>query len=313
MDLSVVIPVYNEEENLPMLCQQVQEALSPLGRVYEIIVVDDGSSDGSFEVLARLHRQDPRLKVIHFRRNFGQTAALAAGFAYASGEIIVSLDGDLQNDPADIPHLIAKLEEGYDLVSGWRVNRQDPFLLRRFPSQIANRIISLTTKVKLHDYGCTLKALRKEVAKGLMLYGEMHRFIPVLAGDLGAAITEIPVNHRPRQRGRSKYGLTRTLWVILDLLTVKFLSGYATRPGHLFGLLGLLAMLVGGIITGYLGIQRLFFHVELAGRPILLLGILLVIIGGQFITMGLLGEMLVRTYHESQGKPIYVIKEILEG
>ena len=313
MDLSVVIPVYNEEENLPMLCQQVQEALSPLGRVYEIIVVDDGSSDGSFEVLARLHRQDPRLKVIHFRRNFGQTAALAAGFAYASGEIIVSLDGDLQNDPADIPHLIAKLEEGYDLVSGWRVNRQDPFLLRRFPSQIANRIISLTTKVKLHDYGCTLKALRKEVAKGLMLYGEMHRFIPALAGDLGAAITEIPVNHRPRQRGRSKYGLTRTLWVILDLLTVKFLSGYATRPGHLFGLLGLLAMLVGGIITGYLGIQRLFFHVELAGRPLLLLGILLVIIGGQFITMGLLGEMLVRTYHESQGKPIYVIKEILEG
>lgn len=313
MDLSVVIPVYNEEENLPLLYRQVQEALSTLGRTYEVIIVDDGSSDSSFEVLARLHRQDPRLKVIRFRRNFGQTAAMAAGFAYASGEIVVSLDGDLQNDPADIPRLIARLEEGYDLVSGWRVNRQDPFLLRRLPSQIANRIISLTTKVKLHDYGCTFKALRKDVAKGLMLYGEMHRFIPVLAGDLGAVITEIPVNHRPRQRGRSKYGLARTLRVILDLLTVKFLSGYATRPGHLFGLLGLLAMLVGGIITGYLGMQRLFSHVELAGRPLLLLGILLMIIGGQFITMGLLGEMLVRTYHESQGKPIYVIKEILDG
>jgi glycosyltransferase involved in cell wall biosynthesis len=311
MDLSVVIPIYNEEENLLLLYQQVQETLSALGRAYEIITVDDGSSDGSFRVLTHLHRQDPRLKVIRFRRNFGQTAALAAGFAYASGDIVVSLDGDLQNDPADIPRLIAKLEEGYDLVSGWRVNRQDPFLRRRLPSQIANRVISFTTRVKLHDYGCTLKALRKEMAKGLMLYGEMHRFIPALAGDLGAAIAEIPVNHRPRHQGRSKYGLTRTLWVILDLLTVKFLSGYATRPGHLFGLLGLLAMLGGGVITGYLGIQRLFFHVELAGRPLLLLGILLVIIGVQFITMGLLGEMLVRTYHESQKKPIYVIREIL--
>ncbi len=312
MDLSVVIPVYNEEKNLPMLCQQVQEALSTLGRTYEIIVVDDGSSDGSFGVLARLHRQDPGIKVIRFCRNFGQTAALAAGFAYASGEIIVSLDGDLQNDPADIPRLIAKLEEGYDLVSGWRVNRQDPFLLRRLPSQIANRIISFNTKVKLHDYVCTLKALRKEVAKGLMLYGEMHRFIPALAGDIGAAITEIPVNHRPRQQGRSKYGLARTLWVILDLLTVKFLSGYATRPGHLFGLLGLLAMVVGGVVTSYLGVQRLFFQMDIGGRPLLLLGVLLVIIGAQFITMGLLGEMLVRTYHESQGKPIYVIKEVLD-
>ncbi len=311
MNLSVVIPVYNEEESLPLLYQQIHEALSTLERAYEIIVVDDGSSDGSFEVLTRLHRQDPRLKVIRFRRNFGQTAALAAGFAYASGEIIVSLDGDLQNDPADIPRLVAKLEEGYDLVSGWRANRQDPLLRRRLPSQIANRVISLTTKVKLHDYGCTLKALRKEMAKGLMLYGEMHRFIPALAGDLGAVITEIPVNHRSRQRGRSKYGLTRTLRVILDLLTVKFLSGYATRPGHLFGLLGLLAMLAGTIITGYLGIQRLFFYVELGDRPLLLLGILLVIIGVQFITIGLLGEILVRTYHESQGKPIYVVKEIL--
>jgi glycosyltransferase involved in cell wall biosynthesis len=312
MDLSVVVPVYNEAENLRPLCQRIHEALVPTGWTYEVVIVDDGSTDGSAQILAHLHAEDSRLKVLHFRRNFGQTAALAAGFAYARGEVIVSLDGDLQNDPLDIPQLVAKLNEGYDLVNGWRVNRQDPFLQRRLPSLIANWLISLTTRVKLHDYGCTLKAFRREVAKELKLYGEMHRFIPALAGDLGARITEMPVTHHPRQRGRSKYGLARTLWVMLDLLTVKFLSSYATRPSHLFGLCGLLAVLLGGAITFLLGVQKVFFGATLAGRPLLLLGILLVVIGVQFLTLGLIGEMLARTYHESQEKPIYWIKDVLE-
>jgi glycosyltransferase involved in cell wall biosynthesis len=312
MYLSLVVPIYNEADNLRPLCRRIHEVLAPTGWTYELVMVDDGSTDGSAEILACLHAEDSRLKVLRFRRNFGQTAALAAGFAYAHGEVIVSLDGDLQNDPADIPRLVAKLNEGYDLVNGWRVNRQDPFLRRRLPSQIANRIISLTTRVKLHDYGCTLKAFRRDVAKNLKLYGEMHRFIPALAGDLGAKITEMPVTHHARQRGRSKYGLTRTLWVILDLLTVKFLSSYATRPSHLFGLFGLLATLLGGAITGVLGIQRLFFGVQLGNRPLLQLGILLIVLGVQLVTLGLIGEMLARTYHESQEKPIYWIKDVLE-
>ena len=312
MYLSLVVPVYNEAENLTPLCQRIQAVLDPMGWSYELIFVDDGSTDDSAEILVDLHAQDERIKVIRFRRNFGQTAALAAGFDYAHGEIIVSLDGDLQNDPADIPRLIAKLNEGYDLVNGWRLNRQDPFLYRRLPSQIANRIIGWTTRVKIHDYGCTLKVFRREVAKGLKLYGEMHRFIPALVGDLGARITEMPVTHHARQRGISKYGLARTLWVIVDLLTVKFLSSYVTRPSHLFGLVGLLALLLGGGITTVLGIERIFFGMELAGRPLLWLGILLIIVGVQFVSTGLLGEMLARTYHESQQKPVYLIKEVLE-
>jgi len=312
MYLSIVVPVYNEAENLALLCQQIQDVLDPLGWNYELIFVDDGSTDGSGEILADLHARDPRIKIIRFRRNFGQTAALAAGFDYAHGKVIVSLDGDLQNDPADIPRLIAKLNEGYDLVNGWRLNRQDSFLHRRLPSQIANRIIGWTTKVQIHDYGCTLKAFRCDVAKGLKLYGEMHRFIPALVGDLGAKITEMPVMHHARQRGISKYGLARTLWVIIDLLTVKFLTSYATRPSHLFGFVGLLSSLLGGGITLILGIERIFFHMELAGRPLLWLGILLVIVGVQFISTGLLGEMLARTYHESQHKPVYLIKDVLE-
>jgi glycosyltransferase involved in cell wall biosynthesis len=274
--------------------------------------VDDGSKDGSDQILTALHKEDARIKVIRFRRNFGQTAALAAGFAYAHGEIIVSLDGDLQNDPLDIPLLVAKLNEGYDLVNGWRVNRQDPFFRRRLPSHIANSIISLTTGVRLHDYGCTLKAFRSDVAKRLKLYGEMHRFIPALVSDLGGEIAELPVSHHPRRRGSSKYGLARTLWVILDLLTVKFLSHYATRPSHLFGLLGVLAWLLGGAITILLGLQKLLFNAQLANRPLLLLGILLIVIGVQFVSIGLIGEMLARTYHESQEKPIYVVKDVLE-
>ena len=312
MDLSIVVPIYNEVDNLRPLCQRVHAVLAPTDWSYELVLVDDGSRDGSSELLAELHAEDDTLKVLRFRRNFGQTAALAAGFEYAHGDVIVSLDGDLQNDPVDIPRLLAKLDEGYDLVNGWRVNRQDPFLRRRLPSQIANRMISLTTRVKLHDYGCTLKAFRREVAKGLKLYGEMHRFIPALAGDMGARIAELPVSHHARTHGRSKYGLTRTLWVVLDLLTVKFMSSYATRPSHLFGFLGLIAALVGGGITTVLGIQRLLFDVQLANRPILLLGILLLVTGVQLVTTGLIAEMLSRTYHESQEKPVYWIKDVLE-
>lgn len=312
MDLSVVVPIYNEVDNLRPLCERVHAVLAPTDWSYELILIDDGSQDGSSELLAELHAEDDTLKVLRFRRNFGQTAALAAGFEYAHGDVIVSLDGDLQNDPIDIPRLLAKLDEGYDLVNGWRVNRQDPFLHRRLPSQIANHMISLTTRVKLHDYGCTLKAFRREVAKSLKLYGEMHRFIPALAGDMGARIAELPVTHHARKHGTSKYGLTRTLWVVLDLLTVKFMSSYATRPSHLFGFLGLIAVLVGGGITTVLGIQRLLFDVQLANRPILLLGILLLVTGIQLVTTGLIAEMLSRTYHESQEKPVYWIKDVLE-
>ena len=312
MDLSIVVPIYNEVDNLRPLCQRVHAVLAPLDWSYELVLIDDGSQDGSSELLAELHAEDDTLKVLRFRRNFGQTAALAAGFEYAHGDVIVSLDGDLQNDPVDIPRLLAKLDEGYDLVNGWRVKRQDPFLSRRLPSQIANKIISLTTRVKLHDYGCTLKAFRRDVAKGLKLYGEMHRFIPALAGDMGARIAELPVTHHARKHGTSKYGLARTLWVVLDLLTVKLMSSYATRPSHLFGFLGLIAVLVGGGITTVLGIQRLLFDVQLANRPILLLGILLLVTGVQLLTTGLIAELLSRTYHESQEKPVYWIKDVLE-
>jgi len=312
MQLSLVVPIYNEVENLTLLYERVREVLDPMGWTYELILVDDGSTDGSDRALTDLHAKDQRVKVIRFRRNFGQTAALAAGFQYAHGDIVVSLDGDMQNDPGDIPQLVAKLNEGYDLVNGWRVDRQDPFLHRRLPSQIANRMIGLTTQVKIHDYGCTLKAFRRDIVKNLKLYGEMHRFIPALVGDLGAKITEMPVTHHPRKRGTSKYGLARTLWVLLDLLTVKFLSSYATRPSHLFGLVGLLSFLLGSAITVVLGIERIFFGMRLSERPLLWLGILLVVVGVQFISTGLLGEMLARTYHESQEKPVYFIKEILE-
>lgn len=312
MYLSLVVPVYNEVENLTPLYERIREVVDPTGWTYEIILVDDGSTDGSDRRLADLHARDQRVKVLRFRRNFGQTAALAAGFDYAHGEIVVSLDGDLQNDPVDIPKLIAKLNEGYDLVNGWRLDRQDPFLSRRLPSQMANWIIGLTTQVKIHDYGCTLKVFRRDVVKNLKLYGEMHRFIPALVSDVGARITEMPVTHHPRKRGTSKYGLMRTLWVILDLLTVKFLSHYATRPSHLFGLVGLFAFLCGSAITVMLGIQRLFFGMRLSERPLLWLGILLVVVGVQFVTTGLLAEMLARTYHESQEKSVYLIKEVLE-
>ena len=313
MELSIVVPVFNEEENLEPLMGEIHSVLSALEKSYEIIAVDDGSRDNTFEILTRLNRNHPALHVIRLKRNFGQTAALAAGLAHVQGEIVVLMDGDGQNDPADIPALLAKIDQGNDLVVGWRINRQDPFLNRRLPSMIANRLISWTTKVKLHDYGCTLKAMRKEIAKSLKLYGEMHRFIPAIAYERGAQIAEIGVNHRRRLHGRSKYSIMRTLRVVLDLLTVKFLSSYSTRPAHVFGPIGVISGLIGFALALYLTVQKLVYNLEIGNRPLLLLAVLLIFIGFQFVTMGLLGEMLARTYHESQDRPVYVIGEILHG
>lgn len=310
--LSIVIPVFNEVECLETLLHELRAALDGIGRAAEIIAVDDGSRDGSFERLVALRATEPRLRVVRLQRNYGQTAALAAGIELARGEIIVSLDADLQNDPHDIPALLAALRDDVDVVNGWRRERQDPWLSRRVPSRIANRVISFVTGTNLHDYGCTLRAMRASVAKELRLYGELHRFIPALAADLGARVVELPVAHRPRTLGRSKYGLSRTLRVVLDLLTVKFLAGYGTRPIQLFGLVGLALAVPGVVLMGELGFERLFLGVRLANRPIVLLATLLIVLGVQFISIGLLGEMMVRTYHESQGKPIFRIRDVVD-
>lgn len=310
VDLSVVVPVYNEAESLEPLHREISGVLAGCGRAYQIIYVDDGSTDGSADLLRRLQVDDPAVLVVRLSRNYGQTAALVAGFDHAAGAVIVTLDGDGQNDPADVPALLRKLDEGYDVVAGWRAPRRDPWLTRRVPSALANWLIGWSTGVRLHDYGCTLKALRRDVVSGLKLYGEMHRFIPALASDLGARVVEMPVHHRPRRAGVSKYGLSRTVRVLLDLITVRFLSSYSTRPIQVFGVIGLLSSVAGLAITGVLGVERLFLGVELANRPLVLLGILLTVMGFQFITMGLLGELLVRTYHESQGKPVYRVAEV---
>ncbi|MGH7832717.1 MAG: glycosyltransferase family 2 protein [Candidatus Binatia bacterium] len=312
MDLSVIVPVYNEEENVEPIVEEIGAALGGMGKSFEVIVVDDGSRDDTFPILCRLHQQRPWLKIIRFKRNFGQTAAIAAGLAHARGSIVVPMDGDGQNDPEDIPGLVQKLDEGYDLVSGWRYPRQDPFWSRRLPSEIANWVISWITGVKLHDYGCTLKAMREEIAKDLKLYGEMHRFIPALAKERGASVAEVRVNHRPRLRGRSKYGLSRTFRVLLDLVTVQFLNQYATRPLHVFGVIGLGSGLAGLLIGVYLSLQKILYGADIGGRPLLLLAVLLIVISFQFFSIGLLGEMLARTYHESQSKTIYVIRDIVE-
>ncbi|HEY7321812.1 MAG TPA: glycosyltransferase family 2 protein [Candidatus Binatia bacterium] len=311
MELSIVIPVYNEAENIELLIQEINGAVGPLGKPYEIVVVDDGSRDATFSVLARLHQRERRLRVVRLKRNFGQTAAIAAGLTYAGGDVVILMDGDLQNDPKDIPALLAELKKGNDLVCGWRTSRQDPFFSRRLPSLIANRLISWTTRVKLHDYGCTLKAMRWDVAKSLKLYGEMHRFIPAIAYERGARVAELNVNHRPRLHGKSKYSIARTLRVALDLLTVKFLISYSTRPSHVFGVLGLSSGGLGFLLAAYLTVQKLVHHEAIGGRPLLLLAILLIFIGFQFITMGLLGEMLARTYHESQDRAVFVVGEVL--
>jgi glycosyltransferase involved in cell wall biosynthesis len=278
---------------------------------FEIIFIDDGSTDKSLAILSELQENDSRIVVISFRRNFGQTAALSAGFDYARGNIIITLDGDLQNDPEDIPKLLQKLSEGYDIVNGWRFDRKDSFFSRRLPSIIANKIISYSTNVKLHDYGCTLKAFRKEITQNIKLYGEMHRFIPAIASGMGSSVAEVKVNHRVRKFGKSKYGISRTIRVVLDLITVKFLLSYATRPLQIFGLLGFSCGIIGFCMAIYLTIQRQFYGISLANRPALLLAILLIFMGLQFVTLGLLAELQSRTYHEAQNKPIYSIRNIL--
>ena len=308
MELSIVIPVFNEEGNIKSLYEELTNVIS-IYKQCEVIFVDDGSTDNSFKFLKEIQESDPRVKLIKFRRNFGQTAALAAGFKYAEGDAIVTMDADRQNDPADISKLLTKLQEGYDLVNGWRYDRKDKFLSRRLPSQIANSLISWTTDVKLHDYGCTLKAIKKDIAKGITLYGELHRFIPAVASWMGVDIAEVKVNHRPRTSGVSKYGISRTLRVLLDLITVKFLLSYSGRPIHFFGFPGLIAGSIGFFLASYMTIERLFFDVPLGNRPLLLFAVLLIIIGLQFIVFGLLGELQTRTYFESQNKPIFVIKE----
>jgi glycosyltransferase involved in cell wall biosynthesis len=312
VDLSVVVPVFNEEENIASLHQQLTAVLKPLGRDYEIICVDDGSSDRSFELLSELAKQDHSVKVIQFRRNFGQTAGFSAGFDYSQGDVVITIDADLQNDPAGIPLLLDKIDEGYDLVSGWRANRQDPFLSRRLPSLIANWLIAKTTGVQVHDRGCSLRAHRREVVKQMRLYGELHRFIPDMASWVGVTMAEVPVNHRPRRFGRSKYGISRTFRVILDLITVRFLLSYSTRPIHIFGSMGLMSFLIGSGMGIYLTVLKVVTGQEIGGRPLLMLAVLLMLVGVQMVAMGLLGELIVRAYHESQNKPIYTVREIID-
>lgn len=310
--LSVVIPIHNEAASIPELYRELSDCLTAWGRPYEVVCVDDGSTDESHRLLAEIQGRDARWRIIRFRKNFGQTAAFAAGFAHARGALIATSDGDLQNDPADLPALVDLVEQGADIAAGWRKDRQDVFLTRRMPSMIANAIISWTTGVKLHDYGCSLKVFRADVVKSLRLYGEMHRFLPAIASEQGVIIVERVVNHRARRHGTSKYGLGRTVRVVLDLLTVKFILSYATKPLQIFGLLGLISGGLGALITAYLAYQRLFRFQSIANRPLLLFGVMLVLTGIQLITLGLLAEVQARTYHESQGKPIYAIRDILE-
>ena len=309
MNLSLIVPVYNEQDNLPMLFEAITESMNSLGKSWEVIFVDDGSQDNSLPVLSAHAEKDPEhVRVISFRRNFGQTPAIAAGLDYSQGDIIVLLDADLQNDPRDIPMLLEKLDEGYDLVSGWRKQRKDNVLTRNFPSMLANKLISWVTGVELHDYGCTLKAYRRPVLEGFRLYGEMHRFIPVFANSVGARITEVVVNHRPRRFGKTKYGLERTAKVILDLFTVKFLVSYSSKPIYLFGGTGGLLMILSAVIMIYLFIRRIFFLVGVTGSPLFQTSVMFFILGFQSMLMGLIAELLVRTYHESQRKPTYTVR-----
>ena len=319
LDLSIIVPVYNEVENLRPLSEEITAALVNESITYEVIFIDDGSSDGSFELLQTLYKEDSRFNYVRFRRNHGQTAGFAAGFDYAHGRYILTMDADRQNNPADIPKLIEKLEEGHDVVNGWRENRQDAFLMRKVPSFIANRLIANLTDVPLKDRGCSLRIFRAEVVKELHLYGEMHRFIPEMISFAGFTMAEVPVDHRPRVAGTSKYGISRTIRVILDLMTVLFLQRFFDRPMRLFGTLGWLFGVPGGLLGLYLGGWKLlagitggmagFHSVRLSERPLLLLAVLLVILGTQFFVMGLIAELTVRTYYETQNKPIYTVRE----
>lgn len=309
MKISIVVPIYNEEENVNALYSAISRSMLQMNCDYELIMVDDGSSDGSYALLSQLAKDDSCLKLIRFRRNFGQTAAMSAGFDYANGDIIIPMDGDLQNDPDDIPRLIEKINEGYDVVSGWRRDRKDTFITRKIPSLLANALISRLTGVHLHDYGCTLKAYRREVLDGINLYGEMHRFVPALASQVGAKVVEIPVNHFPRLHGVSKYGISRTLRVVLDLMTVKFLLTYSTKPIQLFGKWGVYTIMAGLGTGGMTLYMKLFEHLSMNRNPLLIVTAFLLFMGVQFIVLGLLGELNSRTYYESQGKPIYVIRE----
>ncbi|NJN85478.1 MAG: glycosyltransferase family 2 protein [Leptolyngbyaceae cyanobacterium SL_7_1] len=311
-DLSVVVPIYNEVENLPHLLEAIATALEHSGITYEILCVDDGSKDGSAELLKQLSSHHSHLRTVLLRRNYGQTAAMAAGFNYAQGRIIVTLDGDLQNDPLDIPLLVAKLNEGYDLVSGWRKDRKDATLTRLLPSKIANLLIARVTGVQLHDYGCSLKAYRSELVSDMNLYGELHRFLPALAFIEGARITEVPVRHHARRFGHSKYGLGRTLRVLADLLTIYFMKRFLTRPMHVFGLWGFVSILLGLGLAGYLAFLKIGLGESIGDRPLLILAVVLLITGIQLFSFGLLAELLMRTYHESQNRPIYRVREVVE-
>jgi glycosyltransferase involved in cell wall biosynthesis len=306
--ISVTIPIYNEAENIPTLVARVTESLSGLGRPWELILVDDGSTDDSAALLDRAADENPRVKVIHLRRNFGQTAAMMAGISFAAGDIIIPMDGDLQNDPDDIPRLLAELDRGYDVCSGWRKSRQDNRLSRNLPSIIANRLISAISGVHLHDYGCTLKAYRADVLKGVKLYGEMHRFVPIYASWQGAKVTEIPVQHHPRRFGKSKYGLERTIKVVLDLIVVKFLSRYSEKPMYVFGGFGILSLFLGLLAAAVATYLKVFRGISFVQTPLPLMSLTAGMIGFMCILMGLLAELMTRTYHESQGKPVYLIR-----
>ncbi len=312
MILSIVIPVYNEAENLTILHHSIEQALNPINVDWEVIYIDDGSTDNSLETLEQIHNQDAaHTAVVALRRNYGQTAAIAAGIDYAKGEIIVLMDADLQNDPSDIPMMLEKIDEGYDVVSGWRINRQDKFVTRKIPSRVANGMISAVTGVHLHDYGCTLKAYRREVLTGFRLYGEMHRFIPAYASSVGAKIIEVPVQHHARRFGKTKYGLNRTIKVILDLFTVKFLISFANKPIYLFGGAGVGLILISLLTMLFLIIRRFWLRVPVFDSPLFIIGTMFMIMGFQSILMGLISEQLVRTYHESQSKPTYTIRRVL--
>ncbi len=309
LGISVVIPVYNEEGNIDRLYQELTAALENIGRDYEVVAINDGSSDRTYDMLNDVQAKDARWQIIHFRRNFGQTAAIAAGFDAARGEIVITIDADLQNDPRDIQSILDKFDEGYDIVSGWRQDRKEPLFLRRIPSMFANRLISRTTGIRLHDYGCTLKAYHFDVAKGVQLYGELHRFIPALASQMGVSVAEIPVKDRTRKWGSSKYGFNRTFKVILDLIAVIFLLSYFNRPLYVFGAAGILVGAVGSLLGLYLTVFKLLTENKIGDRPLLQLSVLLMVLGVQFVSTGIVADMIMRTYHESQHKAIYYIRE----